>query len=77
MWCRPVPRLVLQGLGTLVASVFVAFLTFVIGGWCAAKVSGLSRAEPAILHGAIAWMVAVPLIVLLIAAAGEPATDDL
>ncbi|MHB8733456.1 MAG: hypothetical protein ACYDAB_16970 [bacterium] len=60
-------------LGTLVASVFGAFLAFVIGGWCAGKVSGLRRAEPAILHGAIAFVVAVPLLVLLVAVTGGSA----
>jgi hypothetical protein len=47
--------------------IFGAFLSFVIGGWASAKVSGILRSEPAMLHGAIAWLVAVPLF---LAAAG-------
>jgi hypothetical protein len=60
-------------LGTLAASVFGAFLAFVIGGWCAGKVSGLRRAEPAALHGAVAFVVALPLLMLLIAVTGGAA----
>lgn len=60
-------------IGTLIASVFGAFLAFVIGGWSAGKVTGVRRAEPAILHGAIAWMIAVPMIVLLISVSGGAA----
>jgi len=47
--------------------IFGAFLSFVIGGWASAKVSGILRSEPAMLQGAIAWLVAVPLF---LAAAG-------
>jgi len=53
------------GLWTLVFSVFSAFLSFVIGGWVAGKIAGIRRSEPGMLHGAIAWLVAVPLLVLL------------
>jgi hypothetical protein len=56
--------------GTLVASVFASFLAFVIGGWCASKVSGLRYAEPAVLHGVIAFLVATPLLVVLVALTG-------
>ena len=45
-----------------------AFFSFVIGGWVAGKISGARHAEPAILHGAIAWLVATPLLVVLLAA---------
>ena len=48
---------------TLVAlaySVFSAFLSFVLGGWVAGKIAGFERSEPLMLHGAIAWLVAVP-----------------
>ena len=44
-----------------------AFFAFVIGGWVAARIGGFTRSEPAMLHGSIAWLVAVPL--LLVAAA--------
>jgi hypothetical protein len=46
-------------------SVFGAFISFVVGGWVAAKVAGLRRAETAILHGAIAWLVAVPILLVM------------
>jgi hypothetical protein len=51
----------------LLFSVFGAFLSFVLGGWVAAKVAGLRRSETAMLHGAIAWLVAVPILMMLAA----------
>lgn len=45
--------------------VFGAFISFVIGGWVAGKLAGIRRSEPAMLQGAIAWLVAVPLLVVL------------
>jgi hypothetical protein len=45
---------------TLVFSVFGSFLSFVLGGWAAARVTGTRRAETAMLHGAIAWLVTIP-----------------
>jgi len=51
------------GLGTLAFSVFGSFLAFVIGGWIAGKIAGILRAEPGMLHGAIVWLTAVPLLV--------------
>ena len=45
---------------TLVFSVFGSFLSFVLGGWAAARVTGTRRAEIAMLHGAIAWLVTIP-----------------
>ena len=41
-------------------SVFGSFLSFVLGGWAAARVTGTRRAETAMLHGAIAWLVTIP-----------------
>jgi hypothetical protein len=55
------------GFWQLAASVCVAFFSFVIGGWISARVAGAQRAEPAILQGAIAWLVAVPLLLVLVA----------
>jgi hypothetical protein len=55
------------GLGALVFSIVGSFFAFVVGGWVAGKVSGWRRTEPAILHGAIAWLVAVPMLVVLAA----------
>src|SRR5262249_48876539 len=51
------------GLGTLAFSVFSAFLAFAIAGWVAGKVAGTLRSEPAMLHGVIAWLVAIPFLV--------------
>ena len=45
---------------TLGFSVFGSFLSFVLGGWAAARVTGTRRAETAMLHGAIAWLVTIP-----------------
>ena len=53
------------GFGALAFSVFVAFLSFVIGGWIAGKIGGFLRSEPAMLHGGIVWLVTVPLLAIL------------
>ena len=55
-------RVVERGLRriTLAFSVFGSFLSFVLGGWAAARVTGTRRAETAMLHGAIAWLVTIP-----------------
>lgn len=50
------------GLGSLVFSVFGAFISFVAGGWVAARIAGLTRSEPAMLHGAILWLVSIPFL---------------
>lgn len=47
------------GFAGLVYAVISSFFAFVIGAWVAVRVAGIRRAEPAILHGAIAWVVAV------------------
>jgi len=44
-----------------------AFFAFVAGGWVAARIAGIRRSEPAILHGAIVWLVTLPLLLLLAA----------
>jgi hypothetical protein len=54
-----------MGFGTLFWSVFGAFLAFVAGGWAACKVAGFRRSETAMLHGAIVWLVALPLLLIL------------
>lgn len=46
-------------------SVLGAFLAFVVGGWVAGKVAGILRSEPGMLHGAIVWLVTIPVLVLL------------
>src|SRR5712691_7475128 len=54
----------------LVFAVGGAFFAFVVGGWAAARIAGIRRAEPAMLHGAVAWLVAVPLMLALATAGG-------
>jgi hypothetical protein len=53
------------GMGSLVFSVFGAFLSFAIGGWIAGKIAGILHAEPAMLYGGIVWLVSVPLLVVV------------
>jgi hypothetical protein len=55
------------GVGALAFGVFGAFIAFAVGGWVAAKIGGIRRSEPAMLHGAIVWLVAVPLLLALAA----------
>jgi hypothetical protein len=55
------------GMGDLVASVCGAFFSFVAGGWIASRIAGLRRADVAMLHGAIVWLVAIPLLLVLLA----------
>lgn len=50
---------------TLVLSVCGAFFAFAIGGWTAGKILGSRHAETSILHGAIAWVVTVPILLVL------------
>jgi hypothetical protein len=53
------------GMGALIFSVLGGFLAFVVGGWVAGKISGWRRAEPAMMHAAIAFLIAVPILLLL------------
>ena len=50
---------------TTVFSVAGAFFAFVVGGWVTGRILGARRAEPAILHAVIAWLITVPLMLLL------------
>jgi hypothetical protein len=52
---------------TLVFSVGGAFFAFVAGGWTAARIAGRRRSEPAVLHGAIVWLLTVPMLLALAA----------
>jgi hypothetical protein len=54
-------------LGGLIFSVAGAFFSFVVGGWVAAKIAGLRRADTASLHGTVVWLVALPLFLMLAA----------
>jgi uncharacterized membrane protein YeaQ/YmgE (transglycosylase-associated protein family) len=53
------------GIGTLIFSVVGAFVSFVVGGWVAGKIAGILHAEPAMLHGAIVWLVTIPIFLAL------------
>ena len=50
---------------TLVFDVCGAFFMFVLGGWAAARIAGIRRSEPAMLHGAVVWTLGVPLLLVL------------
>jgi len=52
-------------LTTFVFSVAGAFFAFVAGGWVAARIAGFRRAEPAMLHGGVVWLAAIPLLLVL------------
>jgi hypothetical protein len=60
------------GFGTLIFSVCSAFFSFVVAGWVAGKIAGILHSEPAMLHGALVWLLAVPI---LVAAAGLGAAN--
>ena len=45
-------------------TIAAAFFAFVIGGWTAGKIAGFRHAEPSILHAAVAWLVALPLLAM-------------
>ncbi len=49
--------------GSLAFVVAASFFSFVAAGWAATKIAGILRSEPAMLHGAIVWVVTVPIIV--------------
>lgn len=51
----------------LVAAICGMFFSYVIGGWVAGKITGARLAEPAILHGAIAWLVTIPMLLAFLA----------
>lgn len=44
-----------------------AFFAFVVGGWIVVRIAGIQRAEPAMLHGGIVWLVGIAMIVALAA----------
>jgi len=54
----------LKKLGWTAAAIGICgtFFSFVIGGWIAGKIAGTLRSEHAMLHGAIVFLVAVPLM---------------
>ena len=60
----------------LIFSVGGAFFAYVAGGWAAARIAGRVRSEPAILHGVIAWLVTIPLLLVLGAMGGSATWAD-
>lgn len=50
--------------GGIIWTVCSAFFSFVIGGWIAGKIAGHPRSESAMLHGAITWLIALPILVV-------------
>jgi hypothetical protein len=53
------------GFAALVFSIIGAFFSFVVGGWVAGKINGYRRAETDMLHGAIVWLLTIPLLVAI------------
>jgi hypothetical protein len=51
------------GIGALIFSICGSFFSFAIGGWIAAKIAGILHSEPAMIYGAIVWLVSVPILV--------------
>jgi hypothetical protein len=49
----------------LIFSVGGAFFGYVAGGWVAARIAGRVRSEPAMLHGAIVWLLTIPILLVL------------
>jgi hypothetical protein len=58
------------GFAGLAFAVISSFFAFVIGAWAAVRVAGIRRSEPAILHGAVSWLVAVFVMVLIAGLSG-------
>jgi len=56
----------------LIFSVCGAFFAFVAGGWVTGKIAGILHSEPAMLHGAIAWLIAVPLMLAFVSQGAGP-----
>jgi hypothetical protein len=54
----------------LVFSVAGAFFAFVVGGWVVTRIAGIRRSEPAILHGVVVWLLALPMLLILAALGG-------
>jgi hypothetical protein len=50
---------------TTLFNVCGAFFAFVVGGWVAARIVGARRAETGMLHGAVAWLVTIPILLAL------------
>ena len=55
---------------TVAFAVFASFLAFVVGGWVAAQVGAVRTAESAMLHGAVAFIVATVVLIALASLGG-------
>jgi hypothetical protein len=55
------------GMLTSIFNIAGAFFAFVAGGWVAARIAGLRRAEPAMLHGAVVWLLTIPMMLVFAA----------
>lgn len=55
---------------TLVFDVAGAFFAYVAGGWVAGRIAGIRRSEPAMLHGAIVWLLTIPFLLVLASLGG-------
>jgi len=53
------------GFSALVFAIAGSFFAFVVGGWVAGKINGYRHAETDMLHGAIVWLLVMPLLVAL------------
>jgi len=64
---RPEDRIVDMrklGIGALIFSVCGAFFSAAAGGWVASKIAGILHSEPAMIHGAIVWLVTIPMLLV-------------
>lgn len=57
---------------TVIFSVVGAFFSFVVGAWAAARLAGLRRSEPAMLLGAVVWLLGTGLFLVLAAVGATP-----
>src|SRR5271165_4636142 len=51
------------GIWAIIFSVAGAFFSAAAGGWVAGRMAGILHSEPAIIHGAIVWLLTIPLLV--------------
>src|SRR5688500_14862494 len=52
-------------IAAMIFSVAGAFFSFVLAGWVSGRIAGFCHSEPSILHGAMSWLVAVPILMLM------------
>jgi hypothetical protein len=60
------------GFWSMAYTVAAAFFAFAVGGWVAGKMSGDRRSETTSLHGAIAWLLCLPTLIMFLALGGGP-----